>query len=52
MYKVTYYYSGNYVSFKWFKTFAEASEFSRTVKTGDIIEIKLYKDADESSINH
>ena len=30
--------------FKWFKTFKEASEFSLTVKTGDVIEIKLYKD--------
>ena len=46
MYKVSYYASGNMVAFKWFKTFAEASDFSRKIKTGDVIEIKLYKDVD------
>jgi hypothetical protein len=52
MYKVTYYYTGSSVTFKWFKTFGEATEFARTIRTGDVIEIKLYKDADESSVNH
>lgn len=52
MYKVSYYFSGTRVAFKWFKTFSEASEFARTVKSGDVIEIKLYKDVDESSVNH
>ena len=53
MYKVSYYFNGgSMVSFKWFKTFAEASDFSRKIKTGDVIEIKLYKDIDESSINN
>lgn len=53
MYKVTYYaYSGSRVLFRWFKTFSEASEFSLTVNSGDVIEIKLYKDVDESSVNH
>ena len=53
MYKVSYYFNGgSMVSFKWFKTFSEACEFSMKVKTGDVIEIKLYKDVDESSINH
>lgn len=52
MYKVSYYFSGSRVAFKWFKTFGEACDFSRTVKTGDVIEIKLYKDVDESSVNH
>ena len=44
MYKVSYYTTGTNVSFKWFKTFKEASEFSLKVKTGDVIEIKLYPD--------
>lgn len=44
MYKVTYYTSGSMVAFKWFNTFGEASEFSLTVKSGDVIEIKLYKE--------
>jgi hypothetical protein len=52
MYKVSYYFTGSRVAFKWFKTFAEACEFSMKVPTGDVIEIKLYKDVDESSVNH
>lgn len=44
-YKVTYYLTaGNDVGFRWFKTFNEASDFSLKVKTGDVIEIKWYKD--------
>jgi len=43
MYKVTYYLgSGNMVAFKWFKTFSEATNFSITVRSGDVIEIKKY----------
>lgn len=43
MYKVSYYMGGgNTVAFKWFKTFAEASEFSLKVPTGDVIEVKKY----------
>jgi len=43
-YKVTYYMgSGNTVASKWFDTFSEASQFSLKVKTGDVIEIKWYK---------
>lgn len=44
-YKVTYYMVGNTVAFKWFNTFEEATQFSvYKVKTGDVIEIKWYKD--------
>jgi hypothetical protein len=52
MYKVTYYTSGSMVAFKWFNTFGEASEFSLTVKSGDVIEIKLYKGMHEGSVNN
>ena len=53
MYKVSYYSgAGSMVSFKWFKTFNDACEFCRKIRTGDVIEIKLYKDVDESSINN
>ena len=54
MYKVTFYLTPTQgsVSFKWFKTFNDACEFCRKIRTGDVIEIKLYKDVDESSINH
>lgn len=52
MYKVTYYFASSRVAFKWFKDFGEACDFARSVKTGDVIEIKLYKDVDESSLNH
>lgn len=44
-YKVSYYMTGQTVAFKWFKTFAEASQFSMKVNTGDVIEIKRYEDA-------
>lgn len=44
-YKVTYYVVGNSVTFKWFNTFEEAIQFSvYKVKSGDVIEIKWYKD--------
>lgn len=43
-YKVVYYMgSGNTVTSKWFDTFTEASQFSLKVRTGDVIEIKWYK---------
>lgn len=42
MYKVSYYYTGSNVAFKWFDTFGEAMDFSLTINTGDVIEIKLY----------
>lgn len=48
MYKVSYYFSGSRVSFKWFRTLGEAMKFSMTVKSGDVIEIKKYEDVDES----
>lgn len=44
MYKVSYYFSGTRLSFKWFDTLSEAMDFCRTIKTEDVIEIKLYKD--------
>lgn len=40
MYKVTYYIL-NYVKAKEFESFSEACAFAQTVKTGDVIEIKL-----------
>jgi len=43
-YKVSYYVGGGMTAaFKWFDTFHEASEFSMKVRTGDVIEIKWYK---------
>lgn len=43
-YKVSYYIGGGMtVGFKWFDTFSEASDFSMKVRTGDVIEIKWYK---------
>ncbi len=45
MYKVSYYMVGNTVAFKWFKTFEEATQFTvYKVKSGDVIEVKWYKD--------
>jgi hypothetical protein len=42
-YCVSYYFgTGNMVSYKWFDTFSEASQFSLTIKSGDVIEIKWY----------
>ena len=53
MYKVCYYMTGSSrVCFKWFKTFAEAMEFGSKVPNGDVLEIKLYEDVNESSDNH
>jgi hypothetical protein len=44
-YKVCYYMVGNTVAFKWFNTFEEATQFCvYKVKTGDVIEVKWYKD--------
>lgn len=43
MYKVTYFIL-NRVTFRWFDTLSEATDFSLTVPTGDVLEIKLYKD--------
>lgn len=42
-YKVSYYNTGQMVNYKWFNTFAEATDFCvRSVKTGDVIEVKWY----------
>jgi hypothetical protein len=42
-YKVSYYNSGQMVVFKWFDTFAEATDFCvYHVKTNDVIEVKWY----------
>lgn len=44
MYKVSYYLNGSsYVVNKWFKTFAEATDFCvYKVPAGDVLEVKLY----------
>lgn len=43
-YKVSYYNTGQTVAYKWFDTFAEATNFCvYHVKTGDVIEVKWYK---------
>ncbi len=43
VYKVSYYMTGQTVAFKWFNTFSEATRFAMKVRTGDVIEIKWYK---------
>lgn len=44
-YKVSYYLIGQTVAFKWFDTFEEATKFCvNSIKTGDVIEVKWYKD--------
>jgi hypothetical protein len=46
MYKVSYLMTGsNLTFFKVFKTFQESMDFSKTVATGDILEIKRLEDA-------
>lgn len=48
MYKVSYYLSGQTVVFKWFKTFAEATDFCvYKVPTGDVLEVKRYDDPEK-----
>ena len=51
MYKVSYYISGNetVILFKWFKTLNEATEFSKSLPTGSIREIKYYDSTDPNS---
>jgi hypothetical protein len=53
MYKVVYYLgSSNYVGFKWFKTFAEAIDFSNKQSKESILEIKQYPtDEIEETVN-
>ena len=45
-YRVSYYTTGQYVAFKTFKTFKEATDFSvYKVNSGDVIEIKKVENA-------
>ena len=45
MYKVSYYSgNGSTVSFKWFNTFSEATEFSLKCPRESVLEVKLYPD--------
>mgnify|MGYP003345888187 FL=1 len=49
MYKVTYYFcSSTAVAIKEFPNFKEASDFSLTLPTGDVIEIKYYESSDNN----
>lgn len=52
MYKVSYYATQkkDYVFFKWFKTFKEATKFSIELKVPEaIIEIKFYDELDPNN---
>jgi hypothetical protein len=52
MYKVSYYMNGDSVSFKWFKTLKEATDFCvYKVPTGNVIEVKLYNEPERYHYN-